>query len=228
MNKLVVIPARGGSKGILRKNIKPLNGKPLIYYTIDIARSLVDDSCICMTSDDDEIISVTEAYGLKVPFKRPAYLSTDNMGTYDVLLHALDYYEAQGEKIDVIVLLQVTSPFRLTSHLSEALDLYSDDIDMVVSVKETAVNPYYNCFEENCDGYLRASKGDGNLTRRQDAPPAYEYNGSIYIINVKSLKSKNMSAFEKVIKYQMPSEYSVDIDNPFDWKIAELMINELK
>ena len=98
MRFLIVIPARGGSKGIPRKNIKPFDGKPLINYTIDCARAIAKDEDICVSTDDDEIIQVVENYGLKVPFKRPAELATDTAGTYEVLLHALDFYESKGNQ----------------------------------------------------------------------------------------------------------------------------------
>lgn len=209
MNILVVIPARGGSKGIPGKNIKPLNGKPLIYYTIDAARCIADDAHICVSTDDDLIIEVVEHYGLRVPFKRPDYLATDTASTYDVLLHALHYYEEKGEHIDVVVLLQATSPFRTGEHVKEALVLYSNEIDMVVSVKETDSNPYYVCFEENAQGMLEISKGDGRYTRRQDCPPVYEYNGAIYIINPESLKKMPLNKFPKRKKYVMDREHSL-------------------
>lgn len=228
MKTLVIIPARGGSKGIPRKNIKKLSGKPLIYYTIDCARSVVEDDYICVSSDDDEIIELVEKYNIKVPFKRPAYLATDTAGTYDVLLHALNYYEEQGVQIDVIVLLQNTSPFRKPQHVQEAMKLYDDRIDMVVSVCEAATNPYYTAFEDDDNGFLHISKGDGHYRRRQDAPKVWEYNGAIYIINAKSLKEKPMSAFTKKVKYVMSREDSVDLDTPLDWMIAEAIMNENK
>lgn len=227
MNILVVIPARGGSKGIPGKNIKPLNGKPLIYYTIDAARSIVDDSHICVSTDDKHIFDAVEHYGLKIPFKRPDYLATDTASTYDVLLHALHFYEEQGEKFDAIILLQATSPFRTGQHIKEALSLYSKDIDMVVSVKETDANPYYVCFEEDSNGMLQISKGDGHYTRRQDCPPVYEYNGAIYIINPDSLKEKPLNKFTKRKKYIMDRDHSLDLDTKLDWKVAELIINEI-
>lgn len=226
MSSLVIIPARGGSKGIPHKNIKTLNGKPLIEYSIDIARQLVFDADICVSTDDEAIISVVENYGLAVPFKRPDALATDTCGTYEVLLHALDYYERQGRHYDNIILLQPTSPFRTAGHVRDALELYSDDIEMVVSVKEAVSNPYYNCFEEDEKGFLRISKGDGKFERRQDIPPAWEYNGSIYIINTEALKAKHISEFTKVCKFVMESQYSVDLDSMLDWKIAELMIKD--
>src|SRR5690554_892422 len=126
MKILYVIPARGGSKGIPHKNIKPLNGKPLIYYTIDVARQLTTDENICVTTDDDKFIKVVEDYGLKVPFKRPEQLATDTATTNDVLLHALSFYENRGECYDIIILLQPTSPLRKSYQVKEALNLYND------------------------------------------------------------------------------------------------------
>ncbi len=226
MKSLVIIPARGGSKGIPHKNIKPLNGKPLIHYTIDVAREIVKDENICVSTDDMEIIKCVENYGLNVPFVRPAELSTDTAGTYEVLLHALNFYEKQGKKFDNIILLQNTSPFRTVENVKESLSLYSDDIDMVVSVKEASSNPYYNCFEEDNKGFLKISKGDGLFTRRQDAPKAYEYNGAIYVINPDSLKKKPLGKFAKRRKYVMDEIHSVDLDNMIDWKFAEFIIKE--
>lgn len=226
MNILVVIPARGGSKGIPRKNIKPFAGKPLIYYTIDTARAIVPDEDICVSTDDDEIIQVVEDYGLKVPFKRPEELATDTAGTYEVLLHAIDFYEKQGKYYDVVLLLQNTSPFRTAEHVKEALALYTPEVDMVVSVKECAANPYYCVFEENQEGYLHVCKGDGTIYRRQDAPKVYEYNGAVYVINTNSLKKQHMHQFSKRVKYVMDDRSSFDLDTMNDWIIAEMIKKE--
>lgn len=223
MSFLVVIPARGGSKGIPRKNIKPLAGKPLIYYAIDVARAIVPDKDICVSTDDDEIIKVVEDYGLNVPFIRPAELATDTAGTYEVLLHALDYYEKRGRHFDALILLQNTSPFRTAEHVREALKLYTPDVDMVVSVKECAANPYYCVFEEDNKGYLHVCKGEGTIYRRQDAPKVYESNGAIYIINTDSLKRQHMYHFSKRIKYVMDEKSSYDLDTMYDWMIAEMI-----
>ena len=224
MNILVIIPARGGSKGIPGKNIKLLGGKPLIYYAIDVARAIVDDTHICVSTDDDQIIRVVEQYGLSVPFIRPTELATDTAGSYGVLLHALSFYESKGEHFDAVVLLQVTSPFRTVNHVREALNLYNKDLDMVVSVKETDSNPYYLCFEEDTEGMLHISKGDGHYTRRQDCPPVYEYNGAIYIINPERMKAMPLNKFKKRVKSVMDREHSVDLDTMMDWMIAEYMI----
>lgn len=226
MKSLVIIPARGGSKGIPRKNIKPFMGKPLIHYAIDVARSIVDDEDICVSTDDDEIIETVQDYGLKVPFKRPDHLATDTCGTDDVLLHALNHYEQKGVEYDNIILLQCTSPFRTANHVKEALRLYTHDCDMVVSVTEAKANPYYNCFEESEEGYLKVSKGSGDIHRRQDCPKVWEYNGAVYIINTASLKKEALSKFGKVLKYEMDAIHSIDLDTPLDWEIAELIASK--
>ncbi len=223
MRTLVIIPARGGSKGIPRKNIKPFDGKPLIYYTIDCARAICQDEDICVSTDDDEIIQVVEDYGLKVPFKRPEELATDTAGTYEVLIHALDFYKKKGIHYDVVVLLQNTSPFRTPQQVKEALSLYRDNVDMVVSVKECAANPYYCVFEENQDGFLHICKGEGNIFRRQDAPKVYEYNGAIYVMNAEVLKNTHMHKMQKRIKYVMDDLSSFDLDTMWDWKMAEMI-----
>lgn len=222
MKVLVVIPARGGSKGVPGKNIKLLDGKPLIQYTIDAAKEVVAEEKICVSTDDLEIKAVVEALGTKVPFLRPAELATDRAGTYEVLLHAVKYYESQGYYPDVLILLQATSPFRTSKHIEEALELFDNDCEMVVSVKETKANPYYILREENSKGWLENSK-KGNFTRRQDCPKVYELNGAIYIVSVKSLKQKNISEFTKVKKYIMDFISSHDIDDIMDWKMAELL-----
>ena len=222
----MIIPARGGSKGIPYKNIKPLNGKPLICYSIDVAQQFTSNENICVTTDDDKIIEVAENYGLKVPFKRPDYLATDTSGSNEVIQHAWQFYADKGKHYDAILLLQPTSPFRKVEFLKEAVELYDDSIDMVTSVKCSSSNPYYDVYEENDNGILVLSKGDGSYVRRQDAPKVWQLNGSIYVINPKSLLKKGMLGFTKIKKYEMPELYSVDIDNLFDWKIAELIISE--
>ena len=224
MKVLIVIPARGGSKGIPKKNIKLLCGKPLISYAIENALQIFSKQDICVSTDCDEIAFESKKAGIDIPFKRPDELSTDEAGTYEVLLHEVDYYEKKGIKYDTLVLLQPTSPFRKSDHISEALSLFSADLDMVVSVKEAKGNPYYNLFEEE-KGFLKKSK-KGEYTRRQDVPKVYEYNGAIYVININSLKKNKISSFDKVKKYVMDEISSMDLDNLLDWKICELLLKE--
>ncbi len=220
MNCLYIIPARGGSKGISRKNIKPLNGKPLIYYSIDVARVLAKDEDICVSTEDDEIKQVVEDYGLSVPFKRPQELASDEAGTYEVLLHAINHYEKEGKKYDVIVLLQPTSPLRTIKDVQEAISLFNMNLDMVVSVRES--HAVAVICHENESGYLELTLSE-NSSRRQDIKKFYEYNGAIYIINVETLKKKHLREFKKIKKYVMPAEYSIDIDTELDWIMAEII-----
>ena len=225
-NYLIVIPARGGSKGIPKKNIKLLAGKPLICYSIEVARLINKDSDICVSSDDEEIIKVVQDYGLNVPFIRPKNLADDIESTYSVLCHALNYYEKLGKTYDAVIKLQPTSPLRKVDHINEALDIFDNEVDMVVSVKETNSNPYYVLFEEDKKGFLHKSK-DGKYTCRQDCPKVWEFNGSIYIINTNSLKNcSSFNEFNKIKKYEMEDFFSVDIDTPFDWIIAETVIEK--
>ena len=223
---LVVIPARSGSKGIPGKNIKKLHGKPLINYTIEAAKEIFENSQVIVSTDDKEIAEIAASHGANIPFLRPKELAQDDSSTRDVILHLVDYFERQKSVPSVIVLLQVTSPIRNSKHLNEALDLFfHKDCDMVVSVTESKTSPYFNLYEENKEGYLQKSK-DGAFTRRQDVPPVYEYNGAIYIFKTKSIVESEMKDFEKITKYVMSKNDSVDIDDEVDWKIAEYLLTK--
>tara|TARA_B110000967_G_scaffold31477_1_gene29859 strand:+ start:1184 stop:1867 length:684 start_codon:yes stop_codon:yes gene_type:complete len=224
MRTLVVIPARSGSKGLPDKNIKVLNGKPLIHYSIEVAQQIFDNEDICISTDSDKYIKIAEKTGLRIPFVRPETLSTDNATTQDVLLHCLDFYEQKGVFYDYILLLQPTSPFREKKHLEDILMENNEDCDMIVSVKETDSNPYYVLLEENEEGYLKKLM-KGEFTRRQDCPKVYEYNGSMYLIRVSSMKEKLISSFTKIKKYEMHSKYSLDIDSEIDFKLAEVLLD---
>jgi len=225
MKDLVLIPARGGSKGIPGKNVKPLNGRPLLYYTLDAACAVALPENICVSTDSDEIIRIVREYGLCVPFKRPDYLATDTASSYDVILHAIDFYEQSGINYDRVLLLQPTSPFRTETHIRDALSLYQPGLDMVVSVKIARANPYFTLFEENSKGFLTRSKL-GSFTCRQDCPAVYEYNGAIYVMNVQSLKNNPPGEFLKIRKYVMSDEESIDIDTNLDWILAEAVLSE--
>lgn len=224
MKTLFVIPARGGSKGLPGKNIKPLNNKPLIYYSIDIARKFVSDKMICVSTDDDEIIKCVEAYGIKVQFKRPAELASDTSSTYDVIKHAVSKYDSAS--IDTVVLLQPTSPFRLYSHVNETMKLFTTGIDAVYSVKVTHANPYSLLYVLNQDGFIEKVMKGNYGDRRQDLPTVYELNGAIYVYNCKSLLERNPANFSKIRHYVMPELNSVDIDTPIDWAWAEFLLEK--
>lgn len=218
---LFIIPARGGSKGLPQKNILPLNGKPLICYSIDAARGVCSDENICLSTNDEKIIAVAENYGLKVPFKRPESLSTDFASTWDVVKHAVEFYEKSGMKFNRICLLQPTSPLRNSKHIQQCFDLWEDEIDMIVSVKESKKAAIL-CHEIE-DGFLTFTLNKG-AKRRQDLPEFYEYNGAIYLLNFKSFKEKPVSEFSKIKKYVMSAEDSVDIDDELDFKLVEFIL----
>ncbi len=224
---LYIIPARGGSKGIPRKNIKMLAGRPLIYYSIDVARALAgDDSRVIVSTDDDEILSVAEATGLSVPYKRPDRLGADTVGSREVILDVMDYADSSGISYECVVLLQPTSPLRTIADVKSCLDLYTPDVDLVVSVTPASCNPYYDCFETSSDGTLHVSKGDGLYTRRQDVPPAYQFNGAVYVINPDSIRQLPLGAFPRRLPYVMPRERSIDLDTPLDWMVMEKIMEK--
>jgi CMP-N,N'-diacetyllegionaminic acid synthase len=227
MKTLFLITARGGSKGIPGKNIKELGGKPLIAYSIDIARKFVGDEFICVSTDSEEIIRVVEEYGLKVPFKRPDELATDIAGSYEVILHALDWYKNNGIEFENIVLLQPTSPFRLKAHIAEALSLYNTGIDMVTSVQKVKSNIYSTYYIQNENSFIeKVFIAEDKGIRRQDSETIYELNGSIYVINVESIKTTKLGDFKRIKKIVMDDIYSVDIDEPIDWKWCEFILHE--
>ncbi len=142
------------------------------------------------------------------------------------MLHALDFYRDRGIDYDCLVLLQPTSPMRTADDVRNALALYTPDIDMVVTVKEAASNPYYNCYETDNDGFLHISKGDGTFTRRQDAPKVWEYNGAVYVINVASLRKMPLGKFTRRRMCPMDASRSVDLDTQLDWLIAEHLMQQ--
>lgn len=227
MKILALIPARGGSKGIPGKNIKKFAGLPLISHSIRLARELFPITDICVSTDSMEIAECAKQEGLDVPFLRPAELASDTAGSRETILHALDYYKSKGTDYDAVLLLQPTSPLRTVDDVKQCLSMYSPEVDMVVSVKESSCNPYYNCYETSSNGYLAISKGDGLYTRRQDAPKTWEFNGAVYVINAESIRKMPMGNFKHRIPYEMPAERSIDLDTPIDWIVAELMYNKL-
>ena len=222
---LVIIPARSGSKGLQNKNILLLKNKPLIHYTIDAARNVFSDKQIRVSTDCEKIKLISEQTGIKISSLRPKSLAQDNSSTYDVIINEINEFEKNHGAVEVVVLLQPTSPLRNSNHIREALALFNNKIDMVVSVKKTHSNPYFNLFEENKLGYLKKVK-KVNFSRRQDCPDVWEYNGSIYIMNVKSLKKMNFNQFKKIKKYVMDDYHSVDIDNEIDFKLCNVLLNE--
>ncbi|MES2776749.1 MAG: acylneuraminate cytidylyltransferase family protein [Bacteroidota bacterium] len=227
MKTLVLITARGGSKGIPNKNIKPLAGKPLLNYSIEAALEVFNAADICVSTDSAEIKVVAENAGLVVPFLRPAELAADNSGSNEVILHAIKFYEAAGKNYDTLLLLQPTSPFRKKEHIEAAMAMYGPETEMITGVTETAANPYSVLYEEDENGFLQRSK-TSNAIRRQDCPAVWQMNGAIYLINIQALKAKGSIALLKKKKFEMDQVSSLDIDTPLDWMFAEFVLERLK
>jgi CMP-N,N'-diacetyllegionaminic acid synthase len=226
MRILYLIPARKGSKGLPGKNIRLLGGKPLIEYSIDFALSnLKYDDELCISTNDDAVIEIAESKGITIPFVRPEELSNDHATSYDVIIHAINHYEKINKTFDVVLLLQPTSPFRNQDDFEHLINEYDVGTDMVVSVKITKDNPYFTLFEENKEGLLNKSKV-GNFERRQDCPEVYAFNGSMYLINIKSIKKSRIADLKNIKKIIMPDERSVDIDTLADWALAEFYLNK--
>lgn len=224
MRKLILIPARAGSKGLPGKNVKHLEGKPLISYSIEFAKEIAGEKdVICISSNDMEVLEIARGYGIGLPFIRPDYLATDEAGSYEVIMHALEYFGI--ENFDAVLLLQPTSPLRRISDYLKLESKFKTEIDMVVTVKKSKENPYFNLFEEDADGTLKKCKS-ATFTRRQDCPTVYAINGSMYLMNVHSLLKTNIIGFTKIDKIEMPDELSIDIDTIQDWIIVEYLMKK--
>ena len=223
MKYLVVITARGGSKGIPGKNIKHLAGKPLILYTVEAARKVFQDQQIYVSTDSREIKEVVESSGLEVPFLRPAELATDTSSSEDVLKHAITEAVQNGLLFDAVVLLQPTSPFRNEEHIQEAIKQFEQHSDsLLLSVTEAKENPYYTLMEEDNQGFLQKSK-EAVFTRRQDCPMVWNVNGAIYIFPKNEFMKGGFSTLSKR-KFAMNALASIDLDSSSDWTIAESLL----
>lgn len=218
---LAIIPARGGSKGVPRKNLHALGGKPLIAWTIEAAKASKYIDRLILSSDDDEIMAEAKKRGCDVPFKRPAELATDATPGIDPVLHALG--ELPG--FDYVVLLQPTSPLRIAKDIDDAIELcVSSGAETCVSVAEPSRSPYWMS-TIGPDGYLKPLFPDVKATRRQDLPQALALNGAVYVASVPELLKKKSLLTEKTAALVMPDERSVDIDGPLDFRIAEAILH---
>jgi CMP-N-acetylneuraminic acid synthetase len=229
MKILGLIPARGGSKGVPRKNIKLLNGKPLIQYTIDAAKKSKYLSRIIVSTDDLEIAEISRKLGIEVPFMRPKELSNDNTPTLDVIIHTISYFNSIGNTFDGVCLLQPTCPFRTTEFIDRAVEKYINTaVDCLVSVLPVPhqFNPHW-VFEVNSKGYLTVATGDEMLIpRRQDLPLAYYRDGSVYILNSNNLLNRNTLLGEQLGFIENDPNYNVNIDTISDWNIAEELMRK--
>jgi len=218
MNLLCTICARGGSKGVKNKNIRLLNGKPLIAYTILQAKSSKLFSNIVISTDSDEIASVAIKYGGEVFFKRDKELSNDNASKLDVIKDACikseNYY---NKKFDYIVDLDVTSPLRDVEDIRNSFEQFlKNDNDNLITVMPSRRSPYFNLIEI-IDNQVKLSKEPPNkIVRRQDVPKTYDMNASIYIWKRDALLKNDTLFLDKTGLYIMPEERSIDIDSEFE------------
>lgn len=213
---LGLIPARGGSKGIPRKNVLPIAGKPLIAWTIEAALAAESIDRVVVTTDDAEIVAVSADHGADVPFLRPANLARDETPGIDPVLHAIDALPSY----DTVVLLQPTSPLRTAGDIDAAVAMGGAGA-MVVGVTEAPHAGWI--FPMDADGRLDMNT-DQPAARRQDMAKRYALNGAIYVARCDALRKRRSFLTASTLGYAMPAERSVDIDGPLDWRLAELLL----
>jgi len=220
---LALIPARGGSKGIPKKNIVDLAGKPLIAWTIEEAKKSKYIDRLILSSDDEEIISVARTYGCEVPFKRPAEIATDKSPTIDAAIHAI---KKMKEKYDYMILLQTTSPLRTASDIDAAIrKCILLEADSCVSVVEPRKSPFWT-YTKNSQGRIVPLIKKSHFTRRQDLPKTYCLNGAIYVSKTNYIIKYRRFFGENTVPLIMDDISSIDIDSPSDLRNAEFIIKQ--
>ena len=220
---LAVIAARGGSRGVSRKNILPLGGKPLIAWTVEAALASRTLDRVVISSDDPEIIEVAVGYGAEAAFVRPAELARDDTPGTAPVLHALD---AVSEPYEFVVLLQPTSPFRTAEDIDAAVELCAGSgAPSVVSVASARTSPYW-VFVVGDDGTMSPVMPGGTLVdRRQELPPTYELNGAVYVARTERFRRSESFIGEGTLAYVMPEERSHEIDTPLDLIVARAVLD---
>jgi CMP-N-acetylneuraminic acid synthetase len=228
---LGVVTARGGSKGIPRKNIRLLGGKPLLCYTAEAALAAKRLARVVLSTEDPEIAAIGEAAGLEVPFLRSAELAQDQTPTLPVLQDVVRRLEALGRHYDAVCLLQPTNPFRPVGLIDACVQrLYDNNADSVVTVLPVPAehNPHWVYFEDE-QGLLHLSTGDSDpISRRQDLPPAFHREGSVYVTRRRVLMEQNSLYGRRVAGFLMAPEHSVNIDSAEDWQRAEQLQGKLR
>jgi len=229
---VVIIPARGGSKGVPRKNIKLLNGRPLISYAINVALKSKYIDRVIVSTDDKEIAKIAQKYKAEVPFLRPVELAEDSSPTLGVLQHAIKYLEEKEKyKPDFVVLLQPTSPLILVSDINKAIEkIIKTKANSCVSVCEISERPEWMFTFEDTEGdrIKPFLKKNNKKTNRQDLPKIFRLNGAIYVTK-KNILMKENKITDKINSSAilMPIERSVDIDRPVDFCIIESIIKQI-
>ena len=229
MRVLGIIPARGGSKGIPRKNIKLLGGQPVIQYTIESAKKSQFLTDIFVSTDDLEIAEVSKSAGINVPFLRPSNLALDMTPTIDVIKHVLDEFDKNGKQYDAICILQPTSPFRELGFIDKCIEKFEkSNADSLVSVLQVPhqFNPHW-IFEENESGSLNISTGEKQIIpRRQELPKAYFRDGSVYLTKVEIIRNEKKLLFGNIQFVESNKHFYCNLDTIDDWKLAEKLIQD--
>ena len=224
---LAVIPARGGSKEIPKKNIKLLNGKPLIYWSIKQALLSRSVSRVVVSTDDPEIAEIALEYGADVPFMRPSELSCDESSSYSVVTHALS--EVTGYQ--GVLLLQPTSPLRTVGHIDELLKFAKDnDADSVVSVSEVKQHPFLMHYMNESNRLKRVvplGENSEQILRRQNLPRVFMLNGAMYYGKSRWILESGSLCGDGSLGYEMDEICSLDIDSVSDWELAENLIMDV-
>lgn len=230
MNKILgIIPARGGSKGLLRKNILDFLGKPLISYTIEEAKKSKYLNRIIVSTDDIEIAKISMKYGAEVPFIRKKELADDTSSINDVIANVIEeLYNSEKYLPDVICLLQCTSPLRTVYDIDNTIrKMFQTNSDSAVSVREARSNPYWtNIFKnDKLEYFIEEGK---YISRRQDLPKVYELNGAVYVTKIEAFTKEKKIETENIAGYIMNEENSIDIDSIVDFKMAEFIFSNRK
>lgn len=233
MTLLITICARGGSKGIPGKNIKELNGIPLIAYTIKIATefALLNNGIVAISTDDDNILDTARAYGIQSNYTRPEYLATDTAGKIDTIKDLVLYEENKCDvRFEYVLDLDITSPLRTLEDLKEAFNLLKADTTAInlFSVNNAARNPYFNMVEQKDDGYYDLVKIAGDIMSRQIAPKVYDLNASFYFYKRSFFDSGLKTVFtKKALIFLMP-HLCFDLDHIIDFEFLDFLMRENK
>jgi CMP-N-acetylneuraminic acid synthetase len=234
MDILITICARGGSKGIPGKNIRLLNGKPLIEYSINIAKefALRNQGQIAISTDSEEILSVVNATGVTTEYRRPDNLATDNAGKVDAIRDLVDYEEKRlGHKFSFILDLDVTSPLRTLKDLEEAYTLMKADANALTlfSVNDAARNPYFNMVERQENGYFQLSKKlESTTLTRQSAPKVYDLNASFYFYNRAFFDQNSKGVITNSSLIYKMDHICFDLDHPIDFEFMDFLMKSNK
>lgn len=224
---LAIIPARGGSKGVSRKNIRDIASKPLIAWTIEAAQQSQYIDRLVLSSEDEEIISVAKSWRCEVPFQRPIELAQDDTPGILPVIHVLEQLAQQGSRYDYVVLLQPTSPLRNVDDINRCLEqCIGQCSNACVSVSEAEQNPYWMYLVDR-DHRMRSLVNSVEvIPRRQDLPKVYALNGAIYVAKCEWLLQQKTFLAEETTAYLMPKERSLDIDTELDLMIAEIILQD--